>query len=221
MKTCQFAGCASPASSQYSRFCNHHRSRNRRNGDPAQRGTTKADLKPFEDAVKRRINRNAANPTWEKMEARWGVLVADCQARLVSYQSGTAMAQPLVQAATEVVRVSGEVTPREVMVTAAAMFLMQTQAAHMFRSEQAFDIQLVRRVRGLATSNATAYRDAKTGKARRVYRELSPRAASAMSEWLRMTFGVLGTRLAFLEEQEQRQADAERLELNDALMDLN
>jgi hypothetical protein len=41
-----------------------------------------------------------------------------------------------------------------------------------------------------------------------------------MSKWLRMTFGVLGARLAHLEEQDQRRADAERQELSDALMEL-
>jgi hypothetical protein len=220
MKTCQFTGCGRPASSQYSRFCNHHRSRNRRNGDPAQRGITKADLKPYEDMVRRRIARNPTNPTWEKMDARWGVLVHDCQNRLNSFNAGMAMAQQFVQAATEIVRLAEDVSPCDVVVTASAMFLMQTMAGHMFRSQAAFDIQLARRVRGLTASNATAYRDPKTGKARRIYRELSPRAAATMSEWLRMTFGVLGARLAHLEEQDQRQADAERLELSDALMEL-
>jgi hypothetical protein len=100
------------------------------------------------------------------------------------------MAQQFVQAATEIVRLAEDVSPRDVVVTASAMFLMQTMAGHMFRSEAAFDIQLARRVRGLTASNATAYRDPKTGKARRIYHELSPRAAATMSEWLRMN-GVM------------------------------
>lgn len=220
MNTCQFPGCGRPSSSQYSRFCNHHRSRTRRNGDPAQRGITKADLKPYEDMVRRRIARNPANQTWEKMDTRWAVLVHDCQSRLATFNSGMAMGQQFVQAATELTRLADDVAPRDVVVTASAMFLMQAQAPHMFRSDQAFDIQLARRVRGLTAANSTAYSDPKTGKARRVYHELSPRAAATMSEWLRMTFGVLGARLAFLEEQDQRKADAERHELSDALMEL-
>jgi hypothetical protein len=100
------------------------------------------------------------------------------------------------------------------------MFLMQAQARHSFASERAFDVQLVRRVRGLTASNAPAYRDARTGRARRAYRELSPRAAAVMAEWLRMTLGVLGTRLVKLEEDERRAGEEDRAELSDALMRL-
>ena len=115
---------------------------------------------------------------------------------------------------------AAEVPSREVVVTVAAMFMMQALEPYSFASERAFDVQLVRRVRGLTASNAPTYRDLRSGRARRAYRELSPRAATVMAEWLRLTLGVLGTRLVRIEEEERRANQEDRAELSDALMAL-
>ncbi|QUD86239.1 hypothetical protein [Phenylobacterium montanum] len=192
----------------------------RRNGDANQRGITKADLKPYVDMVERRIVQNADSPVWEKMDARWAALVRDARSRIANYEGGFASPRQNVQAAREIVTLAGEVDPRRVVVAVSAMFMMLTAEPHRFKSDRAFDVQLVRRVRGLAAANSTSYIDPKTGRTRRTYHELPPRAATVMSDWLRETLGVLGHRLARLEEEERRLRDEERAELNDALMAL-
>jgi hypothetical protein len=220
MRQCQFSGCDRAASSSYARYCDHHRARLRRNGDPSQTSITKKDLKPYAELVVDRIAANAANPIWTKMDARWEALVSSAEARVGAYQAGTASPRQNIQAATEIGRVAANVEPRQVVVTVAAMYLMQSLDQSRFRSDRAFDTQLVRRVRGLTAANSTAYVDPKTGRTRRAYHELPPRAAAVMSDWLRQTLGVLGMRLAALEQAERRAAEQDHAELNDALMDL-
>ena len=154
------------------------------------------------------------------MDKRWLALANDARGRVHAYESGTASARANVTAAREIVRLADEVEPRLVVVTVAAMVLMQAEAPAWFMSSKAFDVQLVRRVRGLAPSNAPAYRDAKTGKSRRIYRELSPRAAVVMADWLRTTLGILGQRLAMMEREEREAEAKENAELGDALMAL-
>jgi len=220
MLVCQVPGCGRPASSQFSRHCNHHRTRLRRNGDPAQRGVTKAALKPYRAMVLERMAKNADSRAWDLMDRRWDALVRDARGRIAAYESGTASPRQNIAAAEEIVRLAAEVESREVVVTVAAMVMMQALAPHSFASDRAFDVQLVRRVRGLTASNAPAYRDPKTGRARRAYRELSPRAAAVMADWLRLTLGVLGHRLVRLEEEERRAGAEDKAELSDALMAL-
>lgn len=220
MSHCQAAGCDRPASSSYSRYCQHHRSRMRRNGDPGQRGITKADLRPYLGMVRARMANNPDSPAWSLMAARWAALVADARGRIANYESGFASPRQNIMAAAEIVRLANEVEPMAVVETVAAMVLMQALAPERFKSDRAFDVQLVRRVRGLTESNAPAYFDPGSGKQRRRYRELSPRSALVMADWLRMALGVLGQRLARLEEEEQRIKEDDRAALNDALMGL-
>jgi hypothetical protein len=220
MKQCRAAGCDRPTSSIYSSYCQHHRSRLRRNGDPAQRGVTKAELKPYVRMVHERMAKNANNKTWDIMDQRWRALVQDAKARIAAYQAGTASVRQNIKAAEEIVRLAEGVPSRDVVVTVAAMFLMQALSPGTFRNDQAFDVQLVRRVRGLIAADAPTYRDPRTGKMRRTHQELTPKASIVMADWLRMTLGVLGMRLARLEEEERRaEADA-NVALSDALMDL-
>jgi len=186
-----------------------------------QRGVTKATLKPYRTMVLERMARNADSRAWELMDKRWQALVSDAQARVAAYEAGAARPRQNITAAREIIRLADEVEPREVVVTVAAMVLMQAEAPHWFTSDRAFDAQLVRRVRGLTPSNAPAYRDPKSGKVRRAYRELSPRATLVMAEWLRITLGVLGQRVAMLQRLEREAEAKDEAALADALMSLS
>jgi hypothetical protein len=219
MYRCSVAGCDRPASSQFSRHCNQHRSKVRRHGDPQQRGVTKADLQPYVAMVRRRMHANPNSPAWELMQRRWAALVTDARTRIAADQAGAARYWPNVKAAEEIVRLAEEVEPREVVETVAAMTIMLTLDPHWFRSDDAYDAQLVRRVRGLTPSAAPTYRD-RAGKARRAYPALSPRVVKVMAEWLRITLGVLGQRLAVLELQEREAEAEEGAILSDALLAL-
>jgi hypothetical protein len=170
--------------------------------------------------VLERMAKNADSRAWDLMDRRWQALVSDARARVAAYEGGMASPRQNITAAREIIRLAEEVEPREVVVTVAALVLMQAEAPHWFASDRAFDIQLVRRVRGLTPSNAPAYRDPKTGKARRAYSELSPRAAGVMADWLRVTLGVLGQRVAMLLRLEREAEAKEDAELEDALMAL-
>lgn len=122
-----------------------------------------------------------------------------------------------LSAAFEVTRLSRSVSPREVLVTVAAMMLMRETEGRRFVTDRSFKVQVVRRVRGLTDANATDYRDFVTGKSRRTYSELSPRASSVMGDWLLDALAVGGQFIARKELQD-RQAKAKARQ--DLLADL-
>jgi hypothetical protein len=219
MRTCETPGCGLRTAG-YSRFCGRHKATLRRHGAPDQRGVTKAELKPYVAMVRDRIARNPNSTAWAKMDARWATLVRHAEGILAGYQGGRASYIYTIRAAEEVIRLGKLVEPREVVVTAAAMFVMERMDPRRFRGDEAFRAQLVRRVRGLCEANATDYRDWATGKSRRTYHELGPRAALVMGQWLAETLGILGLRIASLEEQEREARMREQRDLHDELMDL-
>lgn len=61
---------------------------------------------------------------------------------------------------------------------------------------------MVRRVRGLTPLNSDAWTDRKTGKAKRVYRDLAPRTVAVISQWLAEALGVAGLHFAKLERRD-------------------
>jgi len=217
---CAAPGCGRPTSSAFSRYCALHKANLRRHGAVDQRGLTKGELKPYEARVRARIRANPKSPVWPKMEARWEDVVRYAQVVIADWEGGQARSSYTLGAAREVVRLGALVDARDVVVTTAAVFLFDQIEPHRFRGDRAFRAQLVRRVRGLTEANATDYRDPVTGKSRRTYRELTPRSAVIMAEWLTESLGALGVHLARLERKEREaQATAER-QLHEDLLDL-
>jgi hypothetical protein len=219
MRQCVAPGCGQPCSG-YSRYCDRHKANLRRHGAIDQRGVTKADLAPYADMIRRRILANPESPAWDRMEARWAALVRHCRDAIASYEGGFATAAPKLRAAEEIVRLDGLVPARDLVVTAAAMVVMDRLDPHRFRGDRAFRTQLVRRVRGLTEVNATTYRDGTTGKGRRTYSELAPRSAEVMGAWLLETLGVLGVHIARLEQEAAEAKSRQDQELYDALVAL-
>jgi len=123
-------------------------------------------------------------------------------------------------AAYEVIKLAEAVKPREVFETALAMFMMQELEPRRFRSDAGFRFQLVRRVRALGDVNVGEYFDHETGKMKRVYRELSPRAAAVIGQWVAEAVGAAGVHLARLEVQDEERMKAERVKLHQALEEL-
>jgi hypothetical protein len=107
-----------------------------------------------------------------------------------------------------------------VVETALAMFMLQELEPRRFRSDEAFRTQLVRRVRGLTEVNAGEYYDHASGKTKRAYRELTPRATAVLGLWLAEAFGGAGLHLARLELTEWEKKNEERRELHKALSEL-
>jgi hypothetical protein len=58
-----------------------------------------------------------------------------------------------------------------------------------FKSDQAFNYQLARRVRSLSNVNAGEYWDNNTKKTKRVYRDIPPKTLSVLAEYLKDIFG--------------------------------
>jgi hypothetical protein len=123
-------------------------------------------------------------------------------------------------AAEEVLKLSDAVSPREIVETALALFVMQDLEPRRFRSDRAFRIQMVRRVRGLTDLNAGSWFDHQTGKTKRAYKELSPRAAMVLGLWLAEAFGGVGLHLAKLEQTEADKKQEEQRALHASLSQL-
>jgi hypothetical protein len=123
-------------------------------------------------------------------------------------------------AAQELQKLTDAVPPREVLETALAFFAMQELQPRRFKSDQAFRTQLVRRVRGLTNLNAGSWFDNQTGKTKRAYKELTPRASMVMGRWLADAFGGAGLHLAMLEQTEADKKQQEAMAFRQALADL-
>lgn len=216
---CKAPGCTG-RTGRHAAYCDVHKARKRRHGAPDQQGVTKAKLKPFVGLVQARIKKNATSPVWKQLEDRWATVVSHAQERVAHWKRGNACVRTEITAAEEVIRVAEHVEPREVVVTALAMYLMQYHTPTFFRSDRAFQVQLVRRVRGLTEANAARYTDQRTGKTKRAYRELPPRSAAYMADWLVQAFGATGVKLAHLERDEDERRKAESLSFGKALAEL-
>ena len=97
------------------------------------------------------------------------------------------------------------------------MFIMQDQRPTRFKTDAAFDFQLVRRVRGLAESSVGSYWDQKEQRSKKVYRDIPPRVMQAMAQPLKVAFGAPGMALAAKEREDMQKANNERNRLANVL----
>jgi hypothetical protein len=123
-------------------------------------------------------------------------------------------------AAQGVMKLADAVPPREIVETTLALFVMQELQPRSFRSDRAFRTQLVRRVRGLTDVNAGSWFDNQTGKTKRAYKELTPRAAMVLGQWLAGAFGGVGLHLAKLEQAEYDKKQQEQRAFHASLSQL-
>jgi hypothetical protein len=216
-RLCRVSGCCSPTSSRYSIYCSTHKARFRRHGAVDQEGITKANLNPYLRLVQARIEKNLESPLWPQLNARWDAL-ADHARSLLAHRG--AMPRHERIAAQELQKLTDAVPPQQVIETALALFIMQELQPRRFRSDRAFRTQLVRRVRGLTDLNAGSWFDHQTGKTKRAYKELSPRAAMVLGQWLADAFGGAGLHLAMLEQTEVDKKQQEQRALHASLSQL-
>jgi hypothetical protein len=124
-------------------------------------------------------------------------------------------------AAQEIIKLGKTLEARAVVEMTMAMVMMREMNPRYFQSDRAFWVQLGRRVRGLTDLNYGERYVHATGKVRRCYRELSPKAGTVLGRWLAETLGVGGLHLARLEQADQKKQLAERRDLHDALSKLS
>ena len=218
-RICKAPGCNGQRSTQFSPYCRAHRARLRRHGDINQQGVSKAELEPYLRQVDQRRQKNPESAIWDHLERRWQAVGSHARAVIGDHDRGQAVQRNELQAAREVLLITGGAATREVVDTALAMYLMQGAELHRFRSDNAFWTQLVRRVRGVA-SLATGETTSASGAKRLKYREMGPRTVNALKGWLVEAFGAAGLRLAQLEESEMEARRNERREFREALGEL-
>jgi len=216
-RPCSAAGCSLPRSGDFSAYCNSHKTHLRRHGHAEQEAITKTTLRAYVETVRERIAANAENPGWAILEQRWAAVVRDAEARVASYRRGQPSFAHTVKAAEEVLLIAGEVSPRAILETVAGMLLMLDVDGRRFKTDRSFKAQVVRRVRALCASTAPAYRDPRTGKARRAYREPGPRTVAILGGWLIEALGLAGTYIARREREDLEARRKQSADLHKAL----
>jgi hypothetical protein len=218
-RACSINRCGKQTSG-FSTLCELHKRTQRRHGHPEQKGVTVFELKPYRERISARRAKNPTNPTWALLAARWEALTVHAAARLDASAIGVPGLSYERQAAEQFITLRDTVPAVAVVDAALAMFAMGEHRPARFKSDKAFDIQLCRRVRGLAEVNASSHWDAKEGRVKRTYRDVPPRTMECMAESLKLVFGVAGMRLAELDKKDAEGVQAERQQLHDALGDL-
>lgn len=218
MKTCVIPNC-SENTAGYSKLCEKHKRTQRRHGDPEQEGITVADIKPYISRVMHRIEKNADNPTWSLLAQRWNKLIEVALDKQESYSSGKPTNRIELQAFNEIAKLKFT-EPKRIMEVYIAMYLLASEQPRRFKSDQTFLFQLARRIRTLTDSNAGQYWDNETKKAKRVYRDISPRVLKLLGELLVETFGAAGLFIAKLEAEEARKLQQDKADLEAALRSL-
>lgn len=216
MRECTVTGCSHPAAG-YSTHCEHHRRTQRRHGHPEQEGVTTKELEPYLRRVRARIRKNSASPAWTLLHARWETLVEAAKEAEARYQNGGVFIRHQRRAEGELRKLAEEVEAEAITATALALYLLQEERPHRFRSDAAFAFQLARRVRGLAEVNAGESWDHKAGRIKRVYRDLPPRATVILAEMIKAVFGLAGLHVARLEQEEAARKNREQAALYEAL----
>lgn len=217
---CRVPGCTRTAASSFAAYCAPHRAALRRHGAPDQKAITKARLSPYLAIVRKRIAKNADNIAWVSLDDRWRALVQHAEQIVADFALGKAGSRFERVAAQEVVKLSSEVEARSVVEVTAALVLLQEFEPRVFRSDNAFWLQLARRVRSLTDLHFGESWDNRRQRVRRHYRDMTPRAAIVMGRWLAAALGIGGKHIARVEVEERDKTARERADLHDALRKL-
>lgn len=216
-RVCTVPRCTSPTASQFSPHCARHKSAVRRHGGPEQRGITKSDLAPYIARVEARMARNPDSELWSLMESLWLSIVAEAEA-LTTRRIGNRYDR---SAAHEIVGIATDCPPMTVIKTVLAVVLFWQDRPLRFTSDNALRVQIARRVRALSQRHVGLRYDHRTGQKVRVYREITPKAASILGRKLMTTFGPIGLQLAALDERDRKAAQDSKARLTAAIHNLS
>jgi hypothetical protein len=219
MKSCRLPHCGKEAGG-YGTLCYTHKRRSRRHGHPEQESIAVPELKPLRERIRARINKNETNPTWQLLRDRWMLVEKHADEVAASYARGTAFNTHEREAWLNIEQIALHADCMDLIEVVLAMYLLREEQPYRFKSDLAFDGQLVRRVRSLAPCNVGEYRDYKTGKIKRVYRDAKPKTVQIVAHLLKQTFGVAGLTVGRLERSELSKQRQEAGALYNALGDL-
>jgi hypothetical protein len=119
-----------------------------------------------------------------------------------------------------VLNIDSDCPAREIVTVALAMFVMWHDRPYRFRSDDAFWLQLARRVRALSSRHTGLRYDHKTGKEHRIYREMTPKAGLILGKKLASAFGAVGIQLALLDEHDREEARRTKEAIANAIKEL-
>lgn len=219
IRPCRAPGCTA-STTRYGHFCPAHKSNLRRHGHPEQTAVTKAELKPFVALVRKRIEKNAENATWAHSEARWLAVAEHARGIVAHAQRGLPSNRHERVAAQQVAALADRVSPRDVIETTFAVFLLQDHDPRRFRSDDAFRAQLVRRVRGLSEGNVAEWKGSSDGRAKRAQRDIPPKSVAIIGQWIAEAVGGVGVHLARLEQRDRKEREARADDLAAAMKEL-
>jgi len=220
MKPCRLIHCAAEAGG-YGTLCYTHKRRFRRHGHPEQDSITVQELKPLRKRIKARMALNKTNPAWQLLRDRWTAIEEHAKRLTASYANGSPFNVYEREAWMNIEQIASYAAINDVIEISLAMYLLQEERPGRFKSDLAFNSQLVRRVRSLAPSNTAEYIDYKTGRTKRVYRDAKPKTIAIVAHVLKETFGVAGLTVSRLERSELSKHRQEQAALHAALGDLH
>ncbi len=201
----------------YSTKCSAHKRAHVRHGHPLQAAISVHQLRPYVARVVARQQRNSASEVWPALDQRWAGLVEGAGQMLARYGNGEPSYMPDVKAAHHVRSLSGAVVPAVVVQTILAMYLLQDDQPRLFRDDRAFDFQMVRRVRLLAPSAAGSYFDHRTGRSKKVYKDVPSRVTEILAASFKAVIGGTGVHLAGLERRDAEEKVKARDQFRQAL----
>ncbi|MDV2968851.1 hypothetical protein RZ532_22985 [Nitratireductor aquimarinus] len=177
---------------------------------------TLTELKPFLARVRARIAKNDDSPLWPHLENLWRDIVSDARQE-VTRPVGNRYQR---SAANELLNVDADSSPMEIIVTTLAMHVFWHDRPSRFRSDSAFWLQLARRVRALTSRHCGLRYDHETGRDKRIYREMTPKAGAIIGQKLSSTFGAVGFQFAALDNREKEEADKAKDAITNAIREL-
>jgi hypothetical protein len=138
-------------------------------------------LKPYEKAVRNWLDTRSSPEAWNILETHWEALVASCGVYRERLAHGRPYQRNILQACDTILRVDAENSRRDAIIRLLAMGYLHHAHPQRFQSDRAYRFQLARQFRSLTDANVGVHWDHKTGKAKRVYRDVSPRTLLALS----------------------------------------
>ena len=215
-RQCEVIGCRENTTG-WSTLCEAHKRTKRRHGHAQQKGVTAHELKPYLSRVSARRVKNPANPLWHLLRGRWEALTGHAAATLEAYAQGAAALSYERQTAEQLMILHDSV-PSDVVIDAAlAMYVYGEDRPSRFSSDEAFNFQLARRVRGLARANASSHWSEKEGREKRTQRDIPPKVLRCMAASFRVAFGVPGLKLAAMDRADAAGVLSERQQVSDAM----
>jgi hypothetical protein len=169
------------------------------------------------------MQRTPAAKIWPNLRDRWATLVDACRADIRNTAAENGRTEPVRRrrdAAAVIVRLADNVTGDEVIKVALGIYLMRHYEPRAFRSDASFNMQIVRRIRGLTDTAFGRWTDPATGKTKRAAKELPSKTAEIVAELLIACFGVAGLALVKVEEKEEEAKRAAAKAHSEAIAEL-